>query len=514
MSSDAEHRADRAIHVSDRESQIDALARGERGFRGLDELVVERLGEAVVLRLQAPAPDTARRVGFDQERRQVEPARLPVRDRLAQIDLVHAADHLVDRPESEQRHQLAHFLGDELEVVLDELRLAVVLRPEHRILGRDAHRTRVQVADAHHDAARHDERRGRKPEFLAAEQRGNHDVAAGLHLAVHLHDDAVAQAVDHEHLLGLGQAELPGHAGVLDARQRRRARAAVVAGNQDDVGVRLGHARGDRADAHFGDELHVNPRVMVGVLQVVDELRQVLDRVDVVVRRRRNQRHARRRMPHLGNPGIDLESGQLTAFARLGPLRHLDLEVAAVDQVLARHAESRGRDLLDRASPPVAVRILPVALRILAAFAAVRLAAEPVHRDRERLVRFLADRSVGHRPGGESLDDGLDRLDLVEGHGGLGPLQLEQPAQRPQTAALVVHGPGVVAVDRVLAASRRVLELEHRLRIEEMEFAVAAPLIFAAGVEVRRAGGARPVRLLMPPAHFLRDDVDADAANP
>ena len=35
-------------------------------------------------------------------------------------------------------------------------------------------------------------------------------------------------------------------------RQRRRAGAAVVAGDQHHVGVRLGHARGDRADAVLG----------------------------------------------------------------------------------------------------------------------------------------------------------------------------------------------------------------------------------------------------------------------
>ncbi len=37
-------------------------------------------------------------------------------------------------------------------------------------------------------------------------------------------------------------------------------------------------------------------RTGVGRLQVVDELRQVLDGVDVVVRRRRDEAHARRRV--------------------------------------------------------------------------------------------------------------------------------------------------------------------------------------------------------------------------
>ncbi len=77
------------------------------------------------------------------------------------------------------------------------------------ILRRDAHRAGVQVADAHHDAAHHHQRRRGEAELLGAEQRADHDVAAGLHLAVHLHDDAVAQLVQHQHLLRLGQARAP-----------------------------------------------------------------------------------------------------------------------------------------------------------------------------------------------------------------------------------------------------------------------------------------------------------------
>ena len=133
------------------------------------------------------------------------------------LEPIGAADHLVHRPEAEPRHQLAHFLGDEPEVVLDELRLAVELLPQLRILRRDAHRAGVQVADAHHDAARHDERRRGKAELLGAEQRRDDHVAAGLQLAVHLHDDAVAEAVEQQDLLRLGEPELPGDAGVLDA---------------------------------------------------------------------------------------------------------------------------------------------------------------------------------------------------------------------------------------------------------------------------------------------------------
>ena len=145
-------------------------------------------------------------------------------------------------------------------------------------------------------------------------------------------------------------------------------------GDEHHVGVRLRHAGGDRADARFGDQLHVHARDRVRVLQIEDQLRQILDRVDVVVRRRRDQADAGRRVTHLRDPRIDLVPGQLAALAGLGALRHLDLQVVGVDQILAGHAEAARRHLLDGAAARVAVGIRDVARRILAALAGVRLA--------------------------------------------------------------------------------------------------------------------------------------------
>ena len=42
--------------------------------------------------------------------------------------------------------------------------------------------------------------------------------------------------------------------------------------------------------------------------------------IDVVMRRRRDEADARRRMAHLGDDGIDLVAGKLAAFAGLGAL--------------------------------------------------------------------------------------------------------------------------------------------------------------------------------------------------
>ena len=230
-----------------------------------------------------------------------------------------AADQIVELADAQLGHDLAHFLGDEEEEVDDVLGLALELLAQHRILRGHAHRAGVQVALAHHDAAFDDQRRGGEAEFVGAQQRADDHVAAGLHLAVGLHADAAAQAIQHQRLLRLGQAQFPGRADVLDGRHRRGARAAVMAGDHDVVGLGLSHASGHRAHAHFRHQLDRDRGLGVDVLQVVDQLGQVLDRVDVVVRRGRDQAHARHRVAQLGDVFRDLVAGQLAASPGLAP---------------------------------------------------------------------------------------------------------------------------------------------------------------------------------------------------
>ncbi len=236
-----------------------------------------------------------------EQLREVEPLGLPVRHQRRLVEHLGLADHLVEGAVAERGHDLAHFLGDEEEVVDDVLGLAGEALAQHRVLGRDADRAGVEMALAHHDAAGRDQGRGGEAELVGAEQRADHDVASGAEAAVDLHHDAAAQPLAHQRLVGFGEADFPGAAGVLDRGQRRGAGAALEARDGDMVGARLGDAGGDRADADFGDQLDRDLAVRIDVLQVVDELRQILDRIDVVMRRRRDQADAGRRMPHRGD---------------------------------------------------------------------------------------------------------------------------------------------------------------------------------------------------------------------
>ena len=138
----------------------------------------------------------------------------------------------------------------------------------------------------------------------------------------------------------LRQAQLPRGTGVLDGGERASRGAAIVARHGDQVRIGFGDASGNGADPWLGDEFHRDLRVWVDLLEVKDQLRQVFDGVNIVVRRRRNQRDAGHRVAQAGNQLIDLAAWQLAAFTGLRALSHLDLQHFGIDQVSWRNTET------------------------------------------------------------------------------------------------------------------------------------------------------------------------------
>ena len=83
--------------------------------------------------------------------------------------------------------------------------------------------------------------------------------------------------------MGLGNTELPRTAGMFHGAERGGSRASFMATDQNNVCVSLGNPGGNSADSGLGDELHSDPGTRIDLLEIVDELRQILDGVDVVV---------------------------------------------------------------------------------------------------------------------------------------------------------------------------------------------------------------------------------------
>ncbi len=144
-----------------------------------------------------------------------------------------------------------------------------------------------------------------------------------------------------------------------------------MAGDEDVVGGCLGATGGDGADTGLCDELDGDARARVDLLEVVDELGEVLDRVNVVVRWRGDELHAGLGVAEACDEGVDLVAGKLPAFAGFRALRHLDFEFVGVDEVVGGDAEATGSDLFDVGPRGVAVCVGFVTSRVFSTFAGI-----------------------------------------------------------------------------------------------------------------------------------------------
>ena len=296
---------------------------------------------------------------------------------------------------------------------------------------------------------------------------------------------------------------------MLDGAERRSARATAVAADQHHVGVRLGYPRGHRAHTHFGHQLHRNARARIDVLQIVDELGQVLDGVDVVVRRRRNQAHAGDRVAHPRDGLIHLVAGKLPAFPGLGPLRHLDLQFVGVHQVVGGHPEAPGSHLFHRAAA-----LGPETLFVFPALAGVGLAADAVHGDGQGLVGFFRNRAERHGPGGEALDDVDGRLHFFERNRIRGCLDFQQAAQRRELAVLPVDHVSVFLERPETLLPHGLLQLGDGLGVDQVVFAARAVLIIAASGQVGIGVGHRAEGVLVLEDGLLGEHLQIHPFNP
>ena len=95
-----------------------------------------------------------------------------------------------------------------------------------------------------------------KPNSSAPSSAPIDDVAARAQAAVHLHGDAAAQTVDTSVCCVSARPISHGEPACLIEVSGEAPVPPSMAGDGDVIGVRLGDAGGDRADADLRDQLH------------------------------------------------------------------------------------------------------------------------------------------------------------------------------------------------------------------------------------------------------------------
>ena len=194
-----------------------------------------------------------------------------------------------------------------------------------------------------------------------------------------------------------------------------------------------------RPDTDLRYQLHRDTGIRIGIFKVKNQLGQILDRIDVVVGRRRDQLHTRCGIAKARDVLVHLMTGQLTTFSRFRPLRHLDLQFPRIHKIMRRDSESGRRHLLNVTILGIAVRQRAEPLWVFPPFARIALAAKPIHRDCKSFMRFFADRAERHGTGVEALHNFLRRFHFFNRNGLRIELEVQQTTQVRAPLALIIH---------------------------------------------------------------------------
>ena len=357
------------------------------------------------------------------------------------LQKVSASYQLINRVRTQLRHDAAQLLCNEQHKAFNIFGLADKFFAQLGVLSCDAKGTGAQMTYAHHAAAHGDQRSGCKAEFLCAQQQRNRNVMAAHQLAIRFKGDALTQTIPAKNLMCFRKTDFPGKSRMVNAAHGCCAGTTFAAGNQYTFCARLCNAAGNGSHASGRDQLDRHAGVFIGALKIVDQLRQILNGINIVMRRRRDQGDALRGTTGSGNFFGHLASGQMAALAGLRALRHLNLNLLRRQQIITGHAEAARSHLLDGG-----VEFAAEAFRQLSTLAAVGFAAQTVHGLRHALMGLLRNGAIGHRTSLKPFDDVLYRFHFLQ-RDGLAAVVAEVQ-QRSDGARSVVFNHGSVFIEQ------------------------------------------------------------------
>ncbi len=205
----------------------------------------------------------------------------------------------------------------------------------------------------------------------------------------------------------------------------------AVAGNHDVVGVGLGDPGGDGSDTAAGHQFDANGGARIDALEIEDELREIFNGINIVVRRGADERDAGLRMAQAGNQLGDLVAGELATFTGLGPLSDLDFYLFGMGEIFRSDAKACGSDLLDLAivKSGRAGKMAGIVGRIFSALSGVRTRSDRVHRRGNRPMSLRAERAEGHGGGDEAMRNVRGSFHLIDGERRRGGTNLQEIAE-------------------------------------------------------------------------------------
>ena len=180
----------------------------------------------------------------------------------------------------------AYFLCQEAEEIDYITVMTTEVCPQLRILCSYSHRTSIGMTLTHHHTTQYNQYRGSESEFFCPQQSHADDIASGLQLSVGLQTHLSAESVEHQCLLCLAQTDFRRDTCVTHRRGRRSSRTAFRSGDDNQIGLGFCHTGCNGTDTTLGHQFHTDFSLRIDVLQIENQLSQIFDRIDIVMRGR------------------------------------------------------------------------------------------------------------------------------------------------------------------------------------------------------------------------------------
>mmetsp|Transcript_21480 Transcript_21480/g.44151 ORF Transcript_21480/g.44151 Transcript_21480/m.44151 type:complete len:370 (-) Transcript_21480:714-1823(-) len=264
------------------------------------------------------------------------------------LEEIGTSNNVIDLAVSKVSQKLTNFFGYEFEEVDNVLRSSGELLSELFLLTRDTHWASVQMANTSHNTTFGNHGNGSETKLFGSKKSTDDNISSSSDTTVNTQGNTVAKSILHQSRVSLGKSKLPRTSGVLDGRKRGSSSTTVATGNLDNIGIGLGNTTSDSSNSDGRDELDRNPGVLVHGVQIMNQLSKILNTVNIMMRRRRNQSDTFLAGTQSGDVFRNLGAWQLTTFTGLGTLCHLNLELLGGDKEFRGDSESTTGDLMDK----------------------------------------------------------------------------------------------------------------------------------------------------------------------
>ena len=181
---------------------------------------------------------------------------------------------------------------------------------QFRILCSHTNRTSIQMTFAHHDTTFHNQCSSCNAPFFCTQAMRQWQYPC-LFSFVHL--PAPPHGCVNLFFTSVwcvsAKPKFPWQTGMFDRTDRRCTCTTIMPGYQHHIGFCFCNTSSNGTYACFADQFHIDPCAAICIFQIKYQLRQIFNRINIVMRWRRDQSNTGSSMPDLPDPFIHFMAG-------------------------------------------------------------------------------------------------------------------------------------------------------------------------------------------------------------